>query len=273
MASTTMTTVHAASSLSESMDPTGAEHDFRFPRRPDLTDTTAMAAIGDDSQIAAIAARGLDLDAQLVSPPSLATSCCSSSSGGLVSDGGASISANSHPNSSTRRSAGPLASAGAVAATKSRGTRRPPLQQDSNLVANQLVTGDMGDIGDTGNAGSASSLGRDINRLMQLADFPPFLHPRGGLVSLSPQQMQAEDPLSKEIWQFYSSTKLALPAKQRMENLIWRMMYSRLPVRRASGSPCEGTGGQRGESKYVIVSSLFVPWAMSTHQTENRRLT
>lgn len=42
------------------------------------------------------------------------------------------------------------------------------------------------------------------------------------------EQKQQNDPLAIQVWRFFSKTKQALPSQERMENLTWRMMHSRL---------------------------------------------
>ncbi|KAF1348624.1 hypothetical protein BDV97DRAFT_297039 [Delphinella strobiligena] len=40
----------------------------------------------------------------------------------------------------------------------------------------------------------------------------------------SPEEMQRKDPLGTAMWKLYSKQKTALPQRERMENLTWRMM-------------------------------------------------
>lgn len=40
------------------------------------------------------------------------------------------------------------------------------------------------------------------------------------------------DPLATEIWRFFTQTKQLLPHKERMENMMWRMMHLNLRKRR-----------------------------------------
>ncbi|KAI1870719.1 uncharacterized protein JN550_004865 [Neoarthrinium moseri] len=47
------------------------------------------------------------------------------------------------------------------------------------------------------------------------------------------EEMQQNDPLATQVWRFFSKTKKSLPSKERMENLTWRMMHTRLRKQQA----------------------------------------
>ena len=46
--------------------------------------------------------------------------------------------------------------------------------------------------------------------------------------SLSPEEMEKQDPLATQVWKFFSKTRRQLPNQERMENITWRMMHVKL---------------------------------------------
>lgn len=91
-------------------------------------------------------------------------------------------------------------------------------------------------IADGGHRAALHQFGLDLpadesgahHELLRASVFPPFQQ----CVASEAQrldEMQKEDPLAAQVWRFYAQTKLRLPAKERMENLTWRMMHFKLP--------------------------------------------
>ncbi|KAK4231050.1 putative nitrogen catabolic enzyme regulatory protein area, partial [Podospora fimiseda] len=69
--------------------------------------------------------------------------------------------------------------------------------------------------------------GSDI-QMLQSSLFPPFERSvASGEQTL--EQLQSQDPLAVQVWKFFKKTQASLPNQQRLENLTWRMMHSKLP--------------------------------------------
>jgi GATA-binding protein len=66
------------------------------------------------------------------------------------------------------------------------------------------------------------------HELLRAAAFPPFQQCVASEFQ-NLDEMQRQDPLATQVWRFYAMTKQRLPARERMENLTWRMMHFKLP--------------------------------------------
>ena len=68
------------------------------------------------------------------------------------------------------------------------------------------------------------------HKLSNTEAFPNLQNDMAGS-TLSPEEMQEQDPLATQVWRFFTKTKQLLPNQQRMENLTWRMMHMNLQKR------------------------------------------
>ncbi|ORY67385.1 uncharacterized protein BCR38DRAFT_156674 [Pseudomassariella vexata] len=92
------------------------------------------------------------------------------------------------------------------------------------------------------------------HNLLDSSIFPTWRH---GMASTkdSLEQMQQNDPLATQVWRFFSKTKQSLPSQERMENLTWRMMHTKLRTQRQKPEETESRSNSRQAGITAGVSS------------------
>ncbi|KAI0400065.1 hypothetical protein F4802DRAFT_511579 [Xylaria palmicola] len=104
---------------------------------------------------------------------------------------------------------------------------------------------------------------------------PLFPHLEGAMSDANETvtELQARDPLAMQVWKFFSKTKQSLPRQERMENITWRMMHSKLQKWRQQHDQHDERIPVHGESRQPPFStSSLDPAHSARHNTSYSNL-